>query len=208
MDHSSWLERWQIGRTGWHEPDGNQNLKEHWEWSGKRVLVPLCGKTQDLLWLEARGNDVVGVELSEIAVLAFFEENELEYELLDGELVHYRAVDRRISLYRGDYFQFEEGPFDGHYDRGALAALAPELRRRYAQHTSSLLHPEASQFILAVEYDQTICDGPPFSISDSEIQEYWPRVQRHCAVDDIANAPPKFLDAGMKEMYEVIRRTV
>ena len=58
-----WLERWKIGRTGWHEPAGNRNLRTHWTWSGRRVLVPLCGKTHDLLWIEAQGNEVVGVEL-------------------------------------------------------------------------------------------------------------------------------------------------
>ena len=72
MNNEPWLERWQIGRTGWHEPSGNRNLRAHWSWSGKRVLVPMCGKTPDLLWLEELGNEVVGVELSEIAVVAFF----------------------------------------------------------------------------------------------------------------------------------------
>ena len=70
--HENWLERWRVGRTGWHEAGGNQGLKRHWVAVGRRVLVPLCGKTPDLLWLEERGNAVTGVELSEIAVQAFF----------------------------------------------------------------------------------------------------------------------------------------
>ena len=61
--NENWIERWETGKTGWHEPDGNENLKAHWQWSGKRVLVPLCGKTPDLLWLESQGNEVVGVEV-------------------------------------------------------------------------------------------------------------------------------------------------
>ena len=79
-----WLERWREGRTGWHEPEGNRNLKTHWAGTGKRVLVPLCGKTPDLLWLEARGNDVVGVELAEMAVRGFFEDNALDYRRSTG----------------------------------------------------------------------------------------------------------------------------
>jgi thiopurine S-methyltransferase len=199
-----WLDRWIEGRTGWHEPAGNRNLQAHWQWSGKRVLVPMCGKTPDLLWLEAQGNDVVGVELSEIAVLGFFEENELRFESLEGSLPGYRAVDRRITLYCGDFFRFQETSFDAHYDRGALVALSSDLRTRYARQTLSLLEPAAEQLVITVEYDQDVCDGPPFSISPDELLEHWPRLRRHAVVDDTANAPPKFLEAGLNKMHEVV----
>lgn len=208
MKNEAWLERWQVGRTGWHEPEGNRNLRTHWEWTGRRVLVPLCGKTVDLLWLEERGNEVVGIELSEVAVIAFFEENKLDYERVDGCLPHYRAINRRVSLYCGDYFEFQEGPFDALYDRGGFIALSAELRERYARHTSSLLDRDAGQFVVTVEYDQSVCDGPPYSINQCEIQRHWPRLQRHASVDDTANAPPKFLDAGLEQMHEVVWRTV
>lgn len=199
-----WLGRWEEGRTGWHEPAGNRNLQAHWQWSGRRVLVPMCGKTPDLLWLESQGNEVVGVELSEIAILAFFEEHDLPFEELDGDLPGYRAVGRRISLYCGDFFEFRDEAFDAHYDRGALIALTSELRSRYARHTSSLLTPAAGQLVITVEYDQNVCDGPPYSLGSEEVQGHWPRLRRHVVVDDTANAPPKFLEAGLKEMHEVV----
>lgn len=199
-----WIERWEIGRTGWHEPAGNRNLQAHWQWSNKRVLVPMCGKTPDLLWLESQGNDVVGVELSEIAVLGFFEENDLRFERLEGSLPGYRAVDRRIILYCGDFFEFQEEVFDAHYDRGALVALSSDLRARYARHTLSQLAPAAEQLVITVEYDQAVCDGPPFSINADEVLDHWPRLQRHVVVDDTANAPPKFIEAGLNTMHEVV----
>ena len=205
--HGDWLERWQVGRTGWHEPGGNQNLKKYWRVRGRRVLVPLCGKTPDLLWLEAQGNDVVGVELAGIAVNGFFADNALEYERSEGELTQYRALTRRITLYCGDYFAFESQPFDAHYDRGALVALTPELRARYAEHTSALLSDDAEQLVLTVDYDQSVCDGPPFSLTEQEITGYWPRLQQIASVDDTQNAPPKFLDAGLTRMHEVVWRT-
>lgn len=204
MNDEPWLERWQIGKTGWHEPSGNHNLRTHWQWSGKRVLVPMCGKTPDLLWLEEQGNEVVGVELSELAVVAFFAESGLEYEQTDGRLRRYRALDRRISLYCGDYFEFREGSFDAHYDRGALVALPPNLRSKYARHTSSLLTTDATQMVITVEYDQRVCDGPPYSIEPDEARRHWPRLRRHASVDDTANAPPKFLEAGLDKMHEVV----
>ena len=199
-----WLERWEEGRIGWHEATGNRNLQAHWQWSGARVLVPMCGKTQDLLWLEAQGNEVVGVELSELGVLAFFEENELEFERIEGSLPCYRAVDRRVSLFCGDFFEFHDGPFDAHFDRAALIALTSDLRSRYARHTSSLLGEGARQLVITVEYDQDVCDGPPYSIIPDEVLGYWPQLTRRAVIDDIENAPPKFLDAGLDKMHEVV----
>ena len=205
--NEDWLERWQIGRTGWHEPEGNRNLQQHWTHSGRRVLVPLCGKTPDLLWLEARGNAVVGVELSEIAVLGFFEDNKLDYEAVDGDLPGWRAVDRDVTLYCGDFFAFRSESFDAHYDRGALVALAPDLRARYARHVASLLSDDAQQFVVTLEYDQAVCDGPPFAMTEDEVLGHWPGLRRHATVDDTANAPPKFLEAGLQRMHEVVWMT-
>ena len=202
--HEPWEDRWREGRTGWHEPRGNRNLQAHWSWSGRRVLVPLCGKTVDLLWLEAQGNEVIGVELSELAVLAFFEENDLEFEPIEGSLPGFRATDRRISLYCGDYFEFTDGPFDAHYDRGALIALHADLRARYAEHTLTLLAADAAQLVITVEYDQEVCDGPPYSLASEEVTGHWPRLRRHAVIDDTQNAPPKFRDAGLDIMHEVV----
>jgi thiopurine S-methyltransferase len=202
--NESWLDRWRIGRTGWHEPQGNRNLRAHWSLSGRRVLVPLCGKTPDLLWLEARGNEVVGIELSEIAVAAFFEENRLDYESVDGSLPGWRARDRNVTIYCGDFFAFRAAPFDAHYDRGALVALTADLRDRYGRHVTSLLSDDARQLVITLEYDQSICDGPPFALPADEVQRHWPGLRRHSSIDDIANAPPKFLEAGLREMHEVV----
>ena len=204
--HDAWLERWQQGHTGWHESAGNRNLKKYWRANGKRVLVPMCGKTPDMLWLEEQGNEVVGVELSEIAAQAFFDEHGLKYERSNGALVEYRAMERRITLHCGDYFKFRDAGFDAQYDRGALVALPANTRPRYAQHTSSLLASNAEQFVITVEYDQAVCEGPPFSVGASEIHNYWPRLNRVAAIDDIENAPPKFLEAGLDVMHEVVWR--
>ena len=199
-----WLERWKIGRTGWHEPAGNRNLRSHWTWSGRRVLVPLCGKSHDLLWIEAQGNEVVGVEVSDLAVQAFFQDNALDYEPVAGALPGFRATGRNITLYCGDFFEFCDEPFDAHYDRGALIALSADLRPRYARHTSALLTDQAAQFVITIEYDQAVSDGPPFSIGSEELLGHWPRLRRLLSVEDIENAPPKFLAAGLRSLHEVV----
>ncbi|MFQ5609121.1 MAG: thiopurine S-methyltransferase [Woeseiaceae bacterium] len=203
----AWLERWQEGRIGWHEEDGNRSLKKHWTASGKRVLVPLCGKSVDMLWLEGQGNEVYGIELSGIAVRAFFDENELDFEEYDGARHRFVAIDRRITIIRGDYFEFSGELFDACYDRGAFAALPAAARPNYAEHTSALLLPGAYHLLLTLEYDQSLVAGPPFSTTAEEVDRYWPSLERIDAYDDIENGPPKFHDAGVGEMFEVVWRS-
>ncbi len=198
----AWLERWQIGRTGWHEPDGNASLKRYWGHTGRRVLVPLCGKTPDLLWLESKGNAVTGIELSELAVTAFFEENGIEYT---REANRFDALDRKLTLFCGDYFEHDAtGSYDALYDRGSLVALPADVRPRYADHTRRLLTDEADLFVITVEYDQSQAEGPPFSLSVDELRSYWPGLERRDRYDDLENCPPKFIEAGLTAFYEVV----
>jgi len=67
-----------------------------------------------------------------------------------------------------------------------------------------LLENTAEQFVITLEYDQTVADGPPFSVSSTELLSYWPDLVRFDSHDDIENGPPKFRDAGLTEMVEVI----
>lgn len=202
--NENWLERWQEGRIGWHEAKGNRSLRKYWTDSGKRVLVPLCGKTTDLIWLEGEGNEVVGVELSEIAILTFFEENEMSYSVVEGDLTAYVADDRRITVYCGDYFSFVGGPFSGLYDRAALVALPPQRRDDYVRHTRSLLSTGASKLVISVEYDQSIVAGPPFSVPEEAMLSLWPELECIDTYDDTENCPPKFREAGLAMMREAV----
>ena len=201
-----WCERWLQGRIGWHETSGNASLRKYWRASGKTVLVPLCGKSADMLWLEAEGNDVTGVELSAIAARAFFEENAIPYTIRDGVLPAYVADTRRITIYCGDIFDFDEGDFDACYDRGALIAISRDARPDYVDHVNRLLVPDVYKLLVTVEYDDDIATGPPFSISADEVLGYWPELERVDHYDDIDNGPPKFRDAGLTEMFESVWR--
>ena len=202
-----WIERWQEGRIGWHEASGNASLKKHWRASGRTVLVPLCGKSVDLRWLADAGNRVVGVELSSIAVEAFFDEQGLEYSVSRGELPCYKAQSIDISIYCGDFFALSSIRCDAHYDRGALGALPAKMRPAYAAHVSSLLNGGAEQLVITLDYDSRVIDGPPFSLSDTEVLGYWDNLECVDAYDDIENAPPKFLEAGIETMMEKVWRS-
>ena len=202
-----WLDRWANGRTGWHEVDGNAGLRAHWplQGGGSSVLVPLCGKSTDLLWLALRGHDVVGVEIAEKAIREFFAVHELDYRReAGGDLDRYAATDLPITLYCGDYFHFDAPPFDALYDRGALVALPEHLRPRYVEHTKRLLRPGAVRLIVTLEYDQEIVQGPPFSVWPAEMADYWDDLLRIDETDDLETCPPKFRSAGLTAFHEVV----
>ena len=46
---------------------------------GLSVLVTMCGKSVDLLWLCSRGHSVTGIEISPLAVQQFFTESSIPF---------------------------------------------------------------------------------------------------------------------------------
>ena len=203
----TWLERWREGRIGWHEADGNALLKRYWPRlvRGSRVLVPFCGKSVDLLWLATRGLDVSGVEISDIAVRAFFEENDLPYETMtESGIECYVGKTAPVRIYCCDYQDFEAEPFHSLYDRGALVAVPVQGRPAYVEKTRRLLEDDAFRMIITLTYDQALVDGPPFSVSREELLSYWPDLECVFSRNDIDDSPPKFRQAGLKEVIESV----
>ena len=180
-----WLERWRDEQIGFHEGMPNAYLAEHVDrlgpGPGRRVLVPLCGKSIDLAFLAAHGFSVVGVELSPIAAEAFFTEAELAVtRTADGK----RLSARGIEIVIGDVFTMsarELGTFDALYDRAALVALSPSERARYAAVIRSLLGPGALGLLVTYEHDGDPSE-PPYSVTTDEIAKLWPTLER----DEIA----------------------
>ena len=82
MDAAFWIKSWNEGRTGFHQSDFNDKLTGYFPTfrpeKGQKVLVPLCGKSKDLVWLQGQGLCVHGVELHEQAVESFFTENQFD----------------------------------------------------------------------------------------------------------------------------------
>ena len=68
MEPQFWLDRWSIGRTGFHSEEVHPDLlanEAHLAGDGpQRVLVPLCGMSVDLAWFASRGDEVVGIDLA------------------------------------------------------------------------------------------------------------------------------------------------
>ncbi len=186
MEPSFWIERWAEGRIGFHEGRPNAYLERHVERLGvaRRVLVPLCGKAVDLAYLASRGHEVVGVELVEDAVRAFFDEQGVTPTVQRrGELTEYAAGALRVLA--GDFFATDPGllgPLDAWYDRAALIALPPDLRARYVAHLDDLLAPGAPGLLVTLEYPPGAIEGPPFAVLADEVRA----LHAGHAVDELA----------------------
>lgn len=190
--HDDWLARWRDGRTAFHEGRPNDLLVQHAaRLAGcRRVLVPLCGKSEDLAFLAARGHDVVGVELAEPAVQAFFAEHDLApsiarrgpfaaYEVGPGAVPADPGAAATaqpagaIALLAGDFFALAPellGPVDALYDRAALIALPAELRPRYVALLRALVPAGALALVITLEFDQAMAAGPPFAVLEPELR--------------------------------------
>jgi len=177
MEREFWLTRWQSGQINFHEGRPNRFLDRHAHrlGSGRRVLVPLCGKAVDLAYLATRGHQVVGVELAPDAVAAFFAEHGLSATVEHaGELSIHRAGP--ITIVAGDLFATTTevlGPIDALYDRAALVALPAATRAAYVAHLRALLPAGSPGLVVTFEYPQAMMDGPPFSVDDDEVRGHW-----------------------------------
>ena len=208
MEHEFWHERWDAGQIAFHQPHTNETLKALWPRlstrSDARVFVPLCGKSLDMIWLHEQGHDVIGIELSQLAIDAFFDENQLPRTSRQHGPFQSSSTDG-IELLCGDFFALTQdliGPVDIVYDRGALVALPADMRPSYAAHLSQLLQPGATILLLVVEYDQTEMDGPPFAISRQMITDYYSSdfSMEQVAHEPIEDLPERFRERGLTAM--------
>ena len=214
MDPVFWLERWQRGETGWHRDEINRHLLECWPQLGvpvgTRVFVPLCGKTLDLLWLAGRGDRVLGVELSHVAVEGFFADQGLSPTVTEvSGFVRYRVDE--IEIWCGDFFDLTPallGDIGAVYDRAALIALPPAQRARYAAHLDRLVTTRVPRLLITLEYDQTRRPGPPFCVAASELEQLFGKHHQlsELARIDVLPESPGFQQHGVTELVERVYR--
>ena len=214
MHPDFWHQRWHDNRIGFHQAEVTPLLQAHWDAvnapAGCTVFVPLAGKSLDMVWFAARGHRVLGVELSQLAVDQFFAEHALEAEIFETRYGrHHRA--NGIELICGDAFALDaEALADcaAVYDRAALIALPPDLRERYTSELYAALPAGCRGLLITLQYPQHEKEGPPFSISDVEVDarfaSRW-RIER-LACRDILAEQPSFVDEGVTALETCVYR--
>ncbi len=213
MEPKFWDDRWHKGETGWHQEEVNPLLMQYWPSlelpEHCPVFVPLCGKSKDMIWLREVGHRVIGVELVESAVRAFFEGREGPWKAVNTAGVAKRFSGGGIHIYCGDYLELSAAHLEaapGAFDRGALIALPPPQRAVYADHMQRILPNGARVLLITLEYDQDQAPGPPFSVAAEELHAlYGQRCQiRQLEFLSTELVPPHFKDAGLNAVREGI----
>jgi thiopurine S-methyltransferase len=209
-DTDFWINRWRENRIGFHNAGVQPLLEAYWDRAagnrtGERVLVPLCGKTHDMLWLAGRGHPVVGIDVSEIAARAFFAEHNLEFRVQEDPPLD-RFVGPGVEFWVGDVFDFtmeRAGRFGLVYDRAALIALPAQVRPAYVSHLQNLLDSKADILLITIDYDPDSMEGPPFAVGETEVRELYRnfRVDRLSDTDCLASEP-RFRERGLGWMRE------
>ena len=179
VDNQHWLDRWKEDRIGFHEASVNHHL-QHWfprlaPAAGSGVFLPLCGKALDLQWCAQQGCEVLGIELSEIAIEAFFDENSIPFEHSRSDRFGIYKADH-ITLLQGDFFDLTADDLQHCqlvYDRAALIAMEGANRQRYYDHMLSILAPGCDMLLITLEYDQEEMQGPPFSVPTAEMVQHY-----------------------------------
>ncbi len=212
MKKDFWLERWDRDEIGFHQNEINPYLLQYWEKLGARagdaVFVPLSGKSLDMLWLRDQGHPVLGVELSPVAVSAFFEENKLAAEIIKHEQFDQYTANE-IHILCGDFFDLsaaEMAQVNAVYDRASLVALPPEMRERYARQLMDMLPAGTAILLIAFDYPQEQMPGPPFAVSVSEVETLYSQyaeIQLLAQKDALAENP-RFQQRGIERLQENI----
>jgi thiopurine S-methyltransferase len=209
MKQDFWIRRWENDQIGFHLDDVNPWLKRHLpQFSlnpGAHVVVPMCGKSKDLVYLAELGYRVTGIELSLKAVEDFFLDNNLDFQA--GSHHSFTTYSSgNITLLHGDFFNCDcqrLSPIDLIYDRAALIAMPEHMRDDYSSVIKKCidLH-RAAMLLITMEYPQEAMEGPPFSVEKEEVLRLYERYSlSHEVVADLIGQP-KF--AKMAHACEVV----
>lgn len=179
MEADFWHGLWEADQIGFHQAEINPFLQNHWNKLGltgsESVLVPLAGKSRDMLWLTDAGHEVIGVELSQKALDDFLVENQLDAKPVKHDRFCGYELDN-LTLLCGDFFHVTEADcadVKAVYDRAALVALPPQMRADYVAHLHKILPADAVMLLVVMEYDQSLLSGPPFSVSEEDVVAFY-----------------------------------
>jgi thiopurine S-methyltransferase len=214
MEIDFWLERWSRDETGFHQQHINPYLGYYYGELGPpperrsrlRVLVPLCGKSRDLWWLQQNGYEAIGVECSERAVEQFFAENNLTYSRASRQNhVSYKTANLEILL--ADFFSLERqdiGDISDVFDRASLIALPADMRRQYVDKITELQPQGTRTLLITLAYPEQQMEGPPFSVTDEEVEALYGdnfKIEK-LAAKNILQDEPRFAQRGLTSLTE------
>ena len=220
IDNNFWFDCWKNNNLGFNQEAPNPTLIKFFSTFSipkkSRAFIPLCGKSVDMIWLLEQGLEVVGIELSPLAIQAFFEENRLLYSKKPlGPFNLWEAQEKPITILEGDIFLLDssnieefnflkKSPFHFIYDRASLIALPYETRINYYNLYKKLMNHKSKALLLTIEYNSSDFKGPPFSVPEEEVinsleNEFEVNLLKH---EKVKTLSPRFLESGLEEVSQ------
>lgn len=216
MEQAFWLERWQKSDIGFHQPAAHDFLERHWPAlgvpKGAEVLVPLCGKSNDMVWLAEHGHTVIGTELAQTAIDQFFTaRTRTPAAVADAGFNVHRAGP--YELWCGDHFALQPATtrrIAGVFDRAALVAMPYIMQQPYADQLAALTPSGVPVLLITLDYDPSEMDGPPFPISLGRIEDLFGRDFRITLLEkrDGLNASQNLKQRGLTALQEMAWKLV
>lgn len=209
--HQFWIRRWQQKDIPFHQQQVNSDLPKYWSQLALKpsstVLVPLCGKSLDMVWLREKGHYVIGIELSTIAIEQFFETiNEpFQTKQINGFSVF---TNNQYEIWSGDIFQMNKKlfkPINAVYDRGSLIALPNTKRQQYVSHISYWLKDNGKILLKTAVYNQEEMQGPPYSVPEQEVLQLYQQFSNIQRVKSNPRPPAdmqRYLERGCKTFID------
>jgi len=179
MKEEFWQEKWRNQDIRFHQDQVQADLIKYFpKHPPTQLLVPLCGKSLDILVIASQGRQVVGAELSPLACKSFFEENKIAYSVVkDSDFEIYRSD--KIEIWCGNFFKLPDSVWARTkllYDRAALVALPEAMRAEYAHcigdHVKKL-KLDLSILLISLDYPDKSIQGPAFSVPESEVRSLY-----------------------------------
>ena len=210
MDYEFWDNCWGRPTQPFHLIQPHHFLTQYFSTyfaDQERVLLPLCGKTQDLNYLAQQGITAVGVEFNPIAVESFFESSQLKPRIEHFDHGKCYQADH-TELWLADFFELKQqdlGLFNRIFDRASLVALPEALRAAYAKHLVRLVKPGGKVLLVTMDYDETEMSGPPFLVSKLEIEALYPQSKvKELDRFSILDSHPRWQELELSHLDEVL----
>lgn len=178
MSNKIWKSMWKHNQFQFHQPIINPLLQQYLPQlqlsANDDILVPLCGKSLDMDLLIDSGYHVIGIELSKIAIQAYFDARNIKPQHeKKGQFIRWWHND--IEIWCGDIFNLTDNDISHVktlYDCASLTALPSESRPHYVQHFYEKLSKQSQILLITTESaDEHQLESA--SMIDSEVQSLY-----------------------------------
>ena len=172
MEKVFWQNKWDSDQIGFHQTDYNPSMLKYftkYSNQNKHVLIPLAGKSNDIIWFLNNGFKVTAIEIIPKAVEDFFNENNLEYTKDENT---YSSIN--LTFIIGDIFKdIPSEDFDFIYDRASIIALPVETRLKLVEKYKRLIDEGVILYSIFINYNLDQMKGPPFAINKETFKSYF-----------------------------------